>query len=103
MSHFPTKILLATDGSKGAFLALRAAVDLSVRTGSVLHVAHAWLPFPDHSHPSIAVAPDAALYERGAQNILFEELDKVEAVGGPLGAISRGGVPPRRYPILPRN
>jgi nucleotide-binding universal stress UspA family protein len=99
MSHFPTKILLATDGSKDAFLALRAAVDLSARTGSELHVVHAWLPFPDHSHPSIAVAPDAALYEREAQKLLFEELDKVEAAG----AISRGGVPPRRYPTLPRN
>jgi nucleotide-binding universal stress UspA family protein len=81
MSHFPTNILLATDGSKDAFLALRAAVDLSARTGSELHVVHAWLPFPDHSHPSIAVAPDA-LYEREAQKLLFEELDKVEDAGG---------------------
>ena len=92
MSHFPTKILLATDGSKDAFLALRAAVDLSVRTGSELHVVHAWLPFPDHSHPSIAVAPDAALYEREAQKLLFEELDKVEAAGGAAsgGHLERG-------------
>jgi len=82
MRHFPTKILLATDGSKDAFLALRAAVDLSARTGSELHVVHAWLPFPDRSHPSIAVASDAALYEREAQKTLFEELDKVEAAGG---------------------
>ncbi|HZF56850.1 MAG TPA: universal stress protein [Rubrobacter sp.] len=92
MSHFPTKILLATDGSKDAFLALRAAVDLSARTGSELHVVHAWLPFPDHSHPSIAVAPDAALYEREAQKLLFEELDKVEAAGGAAsgGHLERG-------------
>ena len=92
MSHFPTKILLATDGSKDAFLALRAAVDLSARTGSELHVVHAWLPFPDHSYPSIAVAPDAALYEREAQKLLFEELDKVEAAGGAAsgGHLERG-------------
>ena len=92
MIHFPTKILLATDGSKDAFLALRTAVDLSARTGSELHVVHAWLPFPDHSHPSIAVAPDAALYEREAQKLLFEELDKVEAAGGAAsgGHLERG-------------
>lgn len=95
MSHyFPTKILLATDGSKHTLLALRAAVDLSVRTGSELHVVHAWLPFPDHSYPSIAVASDAALYEREAQKILFEELDKVEAAGGAaLGAHLERGRP----------
>jgi len=31
---FPTKILLATDGSEDAALATRAAADLSIRTGS---------------------------------------------------------------------
>lgn len=95
MHHFPTTILLATDGSKDAFLALRAAVDLSARTGSELHVVHTWQPFPDRSHPSIAVASDAALYEREAQKILFEELDKVEAAGGAAsGAHLRRGRPP---------
>lgn len=82
MTHFPTRILLATDGSDDAALALRAAVDLSVRTGSELHVVHAWQPFPDHSHPSIAIASDAALYEREAQKTLFAQLDEVEAAGG---------------------
>ena len=36
MSIFPTKILLATDGSEDAALATRAAADLSSRTGSKL-------------------------------------------------------------------
>ena len=39
MSGFPTRILAATDGSEDAILALRAAADLSSRTGSELHVA----------------------------------------------------------------
>ena len=82
MRHFPARILLATDGSEDAAMALRAAVDLSVRTGSELHVVHAWQPFPDPSHPSIALASDSALYEQEAQNIFFEELDEVEAAGG---------------------
>src|SRR5215207_8903266 len=38
MSIFPTKILLATDGSEEAKLALRTAVDLANSTGSELHV-----------------------------------------------------------------
>lgn len=38
MSIFPTKILLATDGSEEGELALRTAVDLSSNTGSELHV-----------------------------------------------------------------
>ena len=39
MSIFPTKILLATDGSKDADLAARTAVELADKTGSELHVA----------------------------------------------------------------
>lgn len=38
MSIFPTKILLATDGSKEAQLAARTAAELAKSTGSELHV-----------------------------------------------------------------
>jgi nucleotide-binding universal stress UspA family protein len=40
MSVFPSKILVATDGSGDAVLAVRAAVDLSNETGAELHVVH---------------------------------------------------------------
>ena len=40
MSIFPTKILLATDGSSEAQLAARTAVDLSQKTDSELHLIH---------------------------------------------------------------
>jgi nucleotide-binding universal stress UspA family protein len=40
MSIFPTKILLATDGSEDAKLAARTAVDLAQTTGSQLHVVY---------------------------------------------------------------
>jgi nucleotide-binding universal stress UspA family protein len=40
MSIFPTKILLATDGSTEAELAARSAVDLSQKTDSELHLIH---------------------------------------------------------------
>jgi nucleotide-binding universal stress UspA family protein len=81
VSYAPTKILVATDGSRDAVSATRAAIDLSARTGSELHVVHAWEAQPPYAHPSIAVATDAALYEREAQNLLFEQLDRLEAAG----------------------
>jgi nucleotide-binding universal stress UspA family protein len=40
MSIFPTKILLATDGSKEAELAFASAADLSEKTGSELYVVY---------------------------------------------------------------
>jgi nucleotide-binding universal stress UspA family protein len=40
MGDFPTRILLATDGSEGADLAASRAVDLAQRTGSELHLVH---------------------------------------------------------------
>ena len=45
MSIFPTKILLATDGSKEARLAAQAAAELSKETGSEVHIAYV-LPSP---------------------------------------------------------
>ena len=44
---FPQKVLLATDGSGDAALAATAAIDLTTKTGSELHIVHAW-----HSVPS---------------------------------------------------
>ncbi len=86
MRHFPTKILLATDGSEDAGLALRAAVDLCARAGSELHVVHAWRPFPEHAHPSAAMASDSELYEQEAQKVLLGQLDEI----GVAGAVATG-------------
>ncbi len=44
-----TKILLATDGSRDAALAMRAAADVSCKTGAQLHVVHV---IPDVLPPS---------------------------------------------------
>jgi nucleotide-binding universal stress UspA family protein len=45
MAIFPTKILLATDGSDEATRATEAAVELSKQSGSEIHVAYV-LPAP---------------------------------------------------------
>jgi nucleotide-binding universal stress UspA family protein len=92
--HFPKQILLATDGSDDAALALRAAVDLSRRAGAELHVVHAWQAFPSYPHPSIAIATDIAFHEQEAQKVLFEQLDRIEEIGGTTaGAHLRRGQP----------
>jgi hypothetical protein len=49
MSIFPTKSLLATDGSEDATVAARAAADLSSMTGSELHVVRAWRSLPHYA------------------------------------------------------
>jgi nucleotide-binding universal stress UspA family protein len=56
-------------------------VDLAASTGSELHVVHVWEALPPYAHPSIALATDAAFYEREAQNLLFEQLDGLKAAG----------------------
>jgi nucleotide-binding universal stress UspA family protein len=81
MSYSPKKILLATDGSQDAASATRAAIDLAATTGSELHVVHVGQALPPYPHPSIAVATDAAFYEREAQNLLFKQLDGLEGAG----------------------
>ena len=43
MSIFPTKILLATDGSEEAQLAAKTAAELARSTGSELHVVLVFL------------------------------------------------------------
>jgi nucleotide-binding universal stress UspA family protein len=43
MSIFPTKILLATEGSEEAQLAAKTAAELAKSTGSELHVVHVFL------------------------------------------------------------
>ena len=46
MSIFPTKVLVATDGSEDSQLAARTAVELAQKTSSELHVVYV-LPWPD--------------------------------------------------------
>lgn len=79
----PTKIVLATDGSEGAALATRAAVDLSVATGARLYVAHAWRFVPPYADYPRSMREDYSyLYEREARKVLGSQLDAIEDMGG---------------------
>jgi Universal stress protein family len=70
---FPTKILLATDGSTEASLAEEAAVELSNGTGSELHVVHVLRTTPELPYPR------SSAKERGS--IRVEEAGRSQAPG----------------------
>ena len=81
MSMFPTKILLAVDGSEEAESAARAGVGLSNKTGSELHVIYvAPLPTTMYVPESLDYVHDMA--ERQGRRTLDEQLQKIEALGG---------------------
>jgi len=70
---FPTKILLATDGSKDATLAAQDAIDLSDQSGAELHVVYV-------GHSSLTQPPTE--YRTAAQERLDELVTKLEDAGG---------------------
>ena len=89
MSIFPTRVLLATDGSRDAELALTTAVDLANSTNSELHVVTAAPGNPDAVYASHESGFRYETYEEAmrkirqeAQAILDEQVRKVENAGG---------------------
>ena len=108
MSIFPTKILLAIDGSESATHATQAAVELSKKTDSELHVLYVGQdPYSAAFYPSEATNPegvepvDPALieelgqqFEQAARQTLDAEVETVRAVGGTVAqAHLRMGTP----------
>jgi nucleotide-binding universal stress UspA family protein len=95
MSMFPTKILLATDGSTEAELAARSAAELADKTGSELHVVHVfgiipWYPIysegtdldeTDQEEPQVQEDLQRTSEQR-ARELLDAEVEKLRSVGG---------------------
>jgi nucleotide-binding universal stress UspA family protein len=81
LSIFPTRILLATDGSPHADLAAEVAVDLARSTGSRLHVVAVGRTFPAAVYDEYAESRREDL-RREAQEILDEQVRKIEESGG---------------------
>ena len=109
MSIFPTKILLATDGSREAELAARTAADLAEKTASELHLVHVfgiapWYPiYPEATSPGEWVAQEEnpmleeALQrtsEQRAREMLDTEVEKARSAGGTVAQayLKEGGV-----------
>jgi nucleotide-binding universal stress UspA family protein len=95
MSIFPTKILLATDGSEEAKLAATVAADLSGKTDSELHVVHVFgiapvgSSYPEASYIDGVELEDPVLEEnleriseQRAREVLDAEVGKIRSVGG---------------------
>jgi nucleotide-binding universal stress UspA family protein len=79
MSIFPTKILLATDGSSEAELAATTAADLANSTDSELHVLHVGEFLPTFLAQT-EVQPGQL--DRQARELLDEQVRRVEGAGG---------------------
>jgi nucleotide-binding universal stress UspA family protein len=113
MSIFPTKILLATDGSRAAELASRTAADLSQKTHSELHVVHAFgfapvAPVGPPVYPEDrylqSVEYEAEIEEgrriserqRRAREVLDAEVEKIRSAGGMVAEehLIEGGAAP---------
>ena len=96
---FPTKMLLATDGSAEATRAARMAMTLSERLDSELHVVYVE-PRPDAfaSPGLLSRYPDfrdelRKIAERGAHAKLGKEAEKIREMGEVAGAHARIGRP----------
>jgi nucleotide-binding universal stress UspA family protein len=106
MNVFPTRILLASDGSESAAHATEVAVELSKKTHSELHVLYVGEDstaslYPQAADPAWVVQEDLALleeqgqqFEQVARRTLDAEVQQVRAVGGTVAqAHLRMGTP----------
>lgn len=89
MSIFPTKILLATDGSSEAQLAASTAADLADATNSELHILSVALGNPDPVYQIHEASLRYETYEQAleavkgeAQKLLDEQVQKIREAGG---------------------
>ncbi|MDP8946254.1 MAG: universal stress protein [Actinomycetota bacterium] len=108
MSIFPTKVLLATDGSREADLAARTAADLAQKTNSELHVVHAFgiAPVGPPVYPeatdlqSVEYEAESEqrqrISEQRAREVLEAEVQKVRSFGDTVaqGHLIEGRVAP---------
>jgi nucleotide-binding universal stress UspA family protein len=81
MSIFPTRILLATDGSEDAELAATTVAGLTKVTDSEVHVVNVGVIAPALLEP-LDVEP--ARVEQEVRRILDEQIKKIENIEGPV-------------------
>jgi nucleotide-binding universal stress UspA family protein len=104
---FPTRILLATDGSREASLAMEAAVELASGTGSELHVVYVVSTVPELPYPhAVAKERSEAILElRRLHGLRLLEVQarRIEEFGGSVAASHyREGKPEKEVILLSR-
>jgi nucleotide-binding universal stress UspA family protein len=84
MSIFPTKILLATDGSEEATLAAKTAAGIAARTGSELHVITVGPKYSYYEVPDYPAHFEEVLetQKRETREMLDEQVRTIEESGG---------------------
>jgi nucleotide-binding universal stress UspA family protein len=90
MSIYPTKLLLATDGSEESNLAAQATVELSKATGSEVHIVYVIQTiFLEEMSESFR-----AQSEEHAQTVLGELAERMKSEGAPVAeTYLRSGLP----------
>ena len=94
MTDFPTRILLATDGSEDAAFAARTAVNLANKTGSELHVVYVE-EVPRRLSTSVSTSLEGMIdpefeeqmrqhAQAAASQLLEEQVQKIKEVGGEI-------------------
>jgi nucleotide-binding universal stress UspA family protein len=91
MSFFPTKILLATDGSEEASLATEAATELSKNTASEVHLAYvvptpARLVYPHH-YPKEVREDIVEQAKKEAGEFLDTQAEQIRSGGGSVSEV----------------
>ena len=86
MSVFPTKILLATDGSEEARQAAQAAAELSKDTGSEVHVAYV-IPSPTqlrghHTYSEEVMRSVTEQADEEGHSFLEDQAEQLKSSGG---------------------
>jgi nucleotide-binding universal stress UspA family protein len=79
MAIFPTRVLLATDGSPDAALAAQSAIELCERTRSELHVVHVGEYLPTFY---AYTEEEPTELQHNAQRRLDEQTERIRAAGG---------------------
>src|SRR5919107_4789221 len=78
MNRFPKKILLAADGSDNTAQATKAAVDISRKRGSEIHLIHVWHDVhTPHAHAFVR-----SELRRQGREILDKEIKRMGEMGG---------------------
>lgn len=84
MSIFPTKILLATDGSEDAALAARVTTDIATMTDSEVHILHILELLPRYAYPEVTPEIYSLVHDerrRRAKELLAWETERARNEG----------------------